>query len=479
MNNLLITVLSLSVSGSIFIAILLLFKPLYAKRLSKRWQYYVWLIVIMRLLIPFSFEVNLTESIFYVIGQVNGSATHISSELYTTQIAAIDFQPVEIQTLAPETPSVLDMFISYAWLVWIVVALILFVRKLTVYQSFATYIKAGRVELNNIEDLERFGKLVAQSKIKKMVGIYTNSLISSPLLIGFFKPYIVLPTTDISESDFRHTIMHELTHYKRGDMFYKWLVQITICLHWFNPIVYVMGKEINNACEFSCDEAVIKRLDNSGIKEYGNTLLNALGFGGEYKNVLASITLSENKKILGERLNMIKNFKKKSKIAAVCAALVTMVLCLGVGVVGVYGVTVAPAPLEEPAEILLISEDFELDIPFIATGEEILLGRLNIEVGQSFEISANAEDGNGIFVGVRNVIVAQRPNPLTSMPLGIGAPGWHWMPWVSQGNTGSVYTTITLEDSRFVYVFVGSSSPISRDATDLTNVTVSLTMLDN
>ena len=66
-------------------------------------------------------------------------------------------------------------------------------------------------------------------------------------------------------------------------MFYKWLVQFTICLHWFNPLVYLMGREVNNACEFSCDEAVIKNLDNDGIKAYGNTLLiskRSLMYGG-------------------------------------------------------------------------------------------------------------------------------------------------------------------------------------------------------
>jgi beta-lactamase regulating signal transducer with metallopeptidase domain len=230
----------------------------------------------------------------------------------------------------------LSVFIPYIWLVWIVVAVILFIRKITIYQSFANYIKAGRAPLESMATLERFGKLVEQANIKRMVGIYTNSLVSSPLLIGFFKPYIVLPTADISDADFTHTIMHELTHYKRGDMFYKWLVQLTICLHWFNPLVYLMGREINNACEFSCDEAVIKNLDSDGKREYGNTLLNALGFGGEYKNAISSVTLSENKKILEERLNMIKNFKKKSAFTTFCAVLLAALLSIGAGVIGVY-----------------------------------------------------------------------------------------------------------------------------------------------
>ena len=356
-NNLMLTVLSLSLAGSIIIAILFLCKPLYKKRLSKKWQDYIWLIVIARLLVPFSFEVNFVGSLFNEIGQANvsgflgneqsdvvisGDGAIIigpSDEAHTANLDLQNHLPLsEMQTPVPYSQSdIISVLMSYIWLVWIVVAAILFIRKVTIYQSFAGYIRAGRVPLEHMADLERFGKLVEQAKIKRMVGIYTNSLVSSPLLIGFFKPYIVLPTTDISEADFRHTIMHELTHYKRGDMFYKWLVQLTICLHWFNPLVYLMGREINNACEFSCDEAVIMNLNNDGIKEYGNTLLNALGFGGEYKNSLSSVTLSENKKILEERLSMIKNFKKKSAFAAFCALLLSAGLVMGASIIGAYG----------------------------------------------------------------------------------------------------------------------------------------------
>ncbi|MCL2204695.1 MAG: M56 family metallopeptidase [Defluviitaleaceae bacterium] len=336
MNNLMLTVLSLSLAGSIVIAFLFLCKPLYKERLSRKWQYYIWLIVIARLLIPFSFEVHFAGSLFNEIGQAN-----VFSFLENAQGNEAPITSPDLQNLLPPVPyaqsDILSVLLSYIWLIWLVVAVILFIRKITIYQSFVNYIKAGRVPLESMADLERLGKLVEQAKIKRMVGIYTNNLVSSPLLIGFFKPYIVLPTMDISEADFKHTVIHELTHHKRGDMFYKWLVQLTICLHWFNPLVYLMGHEINNACEFSCDEAVIKNLNDDGIKEYGNTLLNALGFGGAYKNSLSSVTLSENKKILEERLHMIKNFKKKSVFTAFCAVLLFVGLAMGASFIGVYG----------------------------------------------------------------------------------------------------------------------------------------------
>ena len=357
MNTLMITVLSLSLSGSVFIAILYWCKALYRERLSRRWQYYIWLIVVVRMLLPFSFEVNLIGSLFNGIGRVNSVAFvemesgNIANDVgWNTSGARIDQHvpaPVILGThnaVPHSQDSVFDMLISNLWLIWLVVALLLFVRKLTIYQSFARYIRAGRVELTCIDDYERFGKILEQSGIRRMVGIYTNSLVSSPLLIGFFQPYIVLPTMDISESDFRYTILHELTHYKRGDMFYKWLVQLVVCLHWFNPLIYLMEHEITNACEFSCDESVIRDLDYHEIRAYGDALLNALRVDGRYKNPLPTLTLGGNKKIIGERLNMIKKFKKKSRLAIVVALCVTIFLGVGAVALGAYAM-----PSQQPA----------------------------------------------------------------------------------------------------------------------------------
>lgn len=160
---------------------------------------------------------------------------------------------------------------------------------------------------------EQIGSLIEQTGVRGAVGLYTNSLISSPLLIGFFRPCIMLPSAELPDSDFQYTILHELTHYKRRDMFYKWLVQISICLHWFNPLVYLMGREINRACEFSCDEAVIKSLDKDGRRAYGDTLLNAVNLGGTYKDSLASVTLNRSAELLKERLDAIMHYRKNQK----------------------------------------------------------------------------------------------------------------------------------------------------------------------
>ncbi|MDU4977733.1 MAG: M56 family metallopeptidase, partial [Hungatella hathewayi] len=215
------------------------------------------------------------------------------------------------------------------------------------------YIRAGSEEAGDIDLLERFGKLVEKSRVKNTVEFCTNSLISSPLLIGFFHPCIVLPTADLSSSDFEYTILHELTHYKRRDMFYKWLIQLIVCVHWFNPLVYLMRREIDRACELSCDEAVIKTLDPGGRKAYGDTLLHAMGAGGRYRDSLASVTLNESRELLKERLDAIMRFKRTTRLTAAVSAALVLVLSFTAAVTGAY----AASPDAENTVVINLSNE--------------------------------------------------------------------------------------------------------------------------
>lgn len=304
--------LSLSLSGSLMILILFLCRHFWKDKVSKQWQYYIWLIVIGRLLLPFAPETNLMG---------------IADRTFQTDTVLQQQEPLQTSENGPA--DIITLLANNIRLVWLVIALILLIRKITVYQSFIRYVKAGQILVSDIGLLDRLSVISEQGGMKKPVELCVNPLISSPLLIGFFRPCIVLPTTDISEKDFRYTVLHELTHNRRRDMFYKWLVQVTVCLHWFNPLVYVMSREINKACEFSCDEAVIVKLDQNGAQEYGKTLLDTMLKAGSYKESLASVTLNENKEILKERLGAIMRFNKKSRLrTAFSIAFTAALMCM-------------------------------------------------------------------------------------------------------------------------------------------------------
>ena len=288
MNELFKIILSLSLSGTILIFLLLLLRPLYKERLSKRWQYYIWLLVIVRFLLPLTPETSVVGNLFRQteqrIEQNTMNSTRLPSadspgslrterapstelvDIGSPSSAAIEaggdsYTPPVANTANNKLRIVISENILFSLgALWLVVALLLFVRKITIYQSFVKYVNAGSVPVEDMNLLERFGRILADNHVHGTIDLRANSLVASPLLIGFMHARIILPTTDLSEEDFYYTILHELTHYKRKDMFYKWLVQLTICLHWFNPFVYLMGRETNRLCELSCDEGVIASL---------------------------------------------------------------------------------------------------------------------------------------------------------------------------------------------------------------------------
>ena len=352
MNAALKIFLSMSFSGSLLILALLLGKRFLKDKISRQWQYYIWLIVLLRLLLPFGPEVSLMGKAYQAVDQAisqtvplppqqNAPGYNLAPAVGAEQHNEPVNSPADDITTAHQFQDIGVLLINHIWLVWLVAALGFLIRKITIYQGFVRYIKAGLTPVSDIQRLNELSIVAEQLGIKKPIELCVNPLVSSPLLIGFFHPCVVLPSADIPEKDFRYIVLHELTHYKRGDMFYKWLVQVTVCLHWFNPLVHLMSREITKACEFSCDEAVLTKLGSGSAQEYGKTLLDAMAAVGRYKENLGAVTLSENKQLLKERINAIMNFKKKSMAMRLLTGALTLCMMLGAAFVGVYPVAAA------------------------------------------------------------------------------------------------------------------------------------------
>ncbi len=347
MNAALKIFLSMSFSGSLLILALLLGKRFLKDKISRQWQYYIWLIVLLRLLLPFGPEVSLMGKAYQAVDQAisqtvplppqqNAPGDNLAPAVGAEQHNEPVNSPADGITTAHQFQDIGVLLINHIWLVWLVAALGLLIRKITIYQGFVRYIKAGLTPVSAIQRLDELSIVAEQLGIKKPIELCVNPLVSSPLLIGFFHPCVVLPSADIPEKDFRYIILHELTHYKRRDMFYKWLVQSTVCLHWFNPLVHLMSREITKACEFSCDEAVLAKMGSSNAQDYGKTLLDAMVAVGRYKENLGAVTLSENKELLKERLGAIMKFKKKSKAIQLLTGMLTLCIVFSAAFVGIY-----------------------------------------------------------------------------------------------------------------------------------------------
>lgn len=375
MNIALKIILSMSISGTLLIFVLLLAKKVWQDKISRQWQYYIWIIVILRLILPFAPEVNLMRTIYQTVEQMQtqdlfatklqttlnlvGDRENSTSNRTQASDKINDFterkmaeQPLQDNALSQVKGQglrdfliVVLWFVKRFWLVWLVAAFGMIVRKITAYQSFVNCVKAGLTPVCDIEKLENLSAAMEQIGIKRPVELGVNPLVSSPMLIGFFHPCIVLPNADIDEKDFYYIILHELIHLKRRDILYKWLVQFTVCLHWFNPMVYLMRREIIKACEFSCDEAVLEIVGEYYASDYGKTLLDAMPIVGRYKESFGVVTLNQNKQLLRERLCAIMSFRKKSKGMVAVTGVLTLSILLGTIFIGIYPVAAAQPDL--------------------------------------------------------------------------------------------------------------------------------------
>ncbi len=399
------TVLSMSLSGAVLIGVLLSVVRLLKGRLGRQWQYYIWLIVVLRLLLPFGPEASLLGRAYQIadrmmtqaiegmqetglsgqdsvrdtaqsVGQNAGTGTDRGDGQYTQQsggqgaareeldiagekaeesatenVAADDLPQAAAEAdhgdmrlkrghILPEAAAFAG---KYLWVIWLAVAFGMLIRKISMYQGYMKYVKAGAAEVCDIALLDRLAATADQLGVSRTVELCVNPLVASPMLVGYFHPCVVLPRADVPEKEFCWIAMHELMHYKRRDILYKWLVQVTVCLHWFNPLVHWMSREIDRACEFACDEAVVGKMGYDHAADYGETLLNAMAAGGIYREPFATVTMSANKELLRERLGAIMNCKKRKKAMGMIAAGLTVCVALGAFFIGVY-----PASAREP-----------------------------------------------------------------------------------------------------------------------------------
>lgn len=327
MNEFMKVLLSLSVSGALLSLLIWGWKPLYKNRLNKGWQYYIWIIAVLRFLLPFTLDTSIVGGLSERV-----EAAVIRNEIFVEPEISIagnmdhkKTEPVQTDMNGNRNATVVAARgpfnrYDFLFLIWVIPAIVLFARKMAAYQGFIRYMKAGNREASDIKILNLLSDWEEKLNIKTKVELYHNSLIDSPMLIGFFRPGIILPARKLGDKELSYIFVHELTHYKQRDIFYKWLIQIVVSVHWFNPFVYLLEREVNRSCELSCDEKVLSVLDDSAKREYGDMLISFLKPGNPCRNSLASVTLTEGAEQLKERLRAIRNFRKKSKGTVMAAA---------------------------------------------------------------------------------------------------------------------------------------------------------------
>lgn len=343
-------VLSLSVSGSLVGFLILLLRPVTRRFFAKRWTYYLWLLLLVRLLVPIHGDVNLAGWLSEISMGIENRQDNVTAidqaenaaNGKSTGKAQAESDTVNIENAAQnETGTVVSVgrqernwkagIFKIASVIWIFGLFLTVMYRLYTYRKFTREIFAGCVPVTDQRVWNKSGEIRMRLGIGRKIPLYESAAVGSPMLIGLKKPYIVLPSKLLAEMAGRENAIglilhHELVHYKKKDIWYKWLFQAALCIHWFNPFLHVFNRKFHADCELACDEAVMTLLTEEGRKIYGNVLLDAAeNIFPNYENVPA-MTLLEEKRTLKERLYGIAQYHKTGILTGLCAMFVLAVL---------------------------------------------------------------------------------------------------------------------------------------------------------
>ncbi len=266
------TILEITISMSIVIILILLLTPIISKRYSAKWRYYIWLFIAIRLVIPFNFSLPKTP---ITIIEPEKSAIVLKPEAENFKVAVMEeSEYIEKGNSLPTAVTYVPIIsiMSLVTYVWLGGAVLFIMYNFINYWFFIARIKKN----GKATEIKLVETAMNELKVKKKPRIILCDKISSPMLIGFISPVIILPTIDYTENELNVILKHELTHYKKRDLWYKLLMIVANGVHWFNPFVYIMVQQANRDLEFSCDDAVVENEGMEFRKEYSRTILKSM-----------------------------------------------------------------------------------------------------------------------------------------------------------------------------------------------------------
>lgn len=375
MADFLFVLLRLSLFGSLLAGLLVLLRLMLKKWVGQTIFYYLWLLVLLRLCVPAGITVPLpaAEAVWIPYhfladapSQMDAPTqadTPIKAEVPTqaeTPTQAEALSQVNAPTKAeastqvdaptkvdasPENPisdvsglsgasDSSDTFgmhpREHVWenpvlwaVLWGLGVLACLWRHIWGYLRFSHTVRRSALEISadalGVSDLLEDFNLAGRVRLAECLEV------STPVQVGILRPMVVLPKGIKDERVLRDILRHELIHARRHDLLYKWFAMIVTSLHWFNPLMVLVRKEIGRTCELSCDEAVVRGMDADARRHYGETLLKlAAPYPGPG---MLSAPLCEEKKKLKERLVAIVKYRKKGKAAIQISILLVAVVC--------------------------------------------------------------------------------------------------------------------------------------------------------
>lgn len=312
------------ITSSLLIAVVIALRFLFRGKISRRLQYALWGLVLLRLLMPFSLFASPLSIMNAVPNPLPISEVPVDEPSgRVVSVTGLPDASVSTENVAsPHFTQLLNTnkILHLVWLIgilvvgsWVLIVNYLLFKKL--HHSRRVY------------DATNF-----------KLPVYVSEDISSPCLFGILHPAVYLtPKAAERKESTSHILAHELSHYRHGD--HIWLILRNVCLivYWWNPLVWAAAILSRIDSELACDEAVIKQIGEENRLAYGHTLVDMIAVSKAPSSIMyATTTMVSGKHSIHERLNMLIKHPK-TVIPAMLAVLLVVSICVGCTFTGASG----------------------------------------------------------------------------------------------------------------------------------------------
>ena len=297
----------MSVAGGVLILFIVLIRALAIHRLPKTTFLALWMIAALRLLLPFSipltFNIHIGLDVFSDVVQELPSG-NIASTLPGDSPPSYD--------IGTAVPSPATEHISTFEILWLVGVLLL-----AIYFSISYFRSMRKFRMSIPDNTPYIQNWLTAHQISRPLAVRSSDLISSPLTYGILHPVILLPKK-LDRNDqvaLKYVLTHEYVHIRRFDAITKILFAAVLCIHWFNPLVWVMYVLANRDIELSCDAWVIRMMGEKKRSSYALMLIKM----EERRNGMSALCSHFGKNAITERIEAIMKFKKATAVASALA----------------------------------------------------------------------------------------------------------------------------------------------------------------
>lgn len=343
-NDVLSNLIQTGLTASVVALVLLLLRKVMKKRYPARVVCIVWAILAIRLIIPVQLTlpdppVQVTPRTTYISNVTLDAETIERAELpvyerdgeITTQrwVTNDEVQALREAAGGPGSFSIFD-FGQILSLLWIAGAV------LFVCWQIYRYVPYRYVLQNSSHPVERDTLRAVFEEQKRSLGIArdiplrVSPAADCPMLVGFIKPTLYLPDEALDASDAAFIFRHELTHYKRGDLWLKLALVAARAMHWFNPLVHLMARFAQEDIELACDDAVVRGMDVDARRAYGETILRSVEAQVKRRALVSCFT--GDKEGLMRRFEGLFDKNVKRRGVALVVAVAVMIGTLGCAV---------------------------------------------------------------------------------------------------------------------------------------------------